>query len=113
MRSIVVPVNFSPNSANAARYAADLGMAIGVDIHLINVFEIPVSLSEVPMPESVFQELRESCTEQLDELRAELVRRTTGKIAITTDMETGGVESRGRDLLQRKETPAGSIGRYR
>jgi nucleotide-binding universal stress UspA family protein len=94
MRSIVVPVNFTANSANAARYAADLALVVGADIHLIHVFQIPVSVSEVPMPESVFEELRDNGIELLAGLQAELTSRTSGKIAIITDMETGGVETK-------------------
>ena len=94
MRSIVVPVNFSASSANAARYAADLGMAIGADIHLVHVSQIPASVSVVPMPESVFKELRDSGIEMLAGLQTELAMRTSGKIAITTDMETGGEETK-------------------
>jgi nucleotide-binding universal stress UspA family protein len=94
MHSIVVPVNFSANSANAARYAADTARAIGADIHLLHVFEIPVSVSEVPMPESVFQELRDAGFELLSRLQTALIERTSGKVAIFTDLETGGIEAR-------------------
>jgi nucleotide-binding universal stress UspA family protein len=94
MRSIVVPVSFSANSANAARYAADMAVVIGADIHLIYVFQIPVSVSVVPMPESVFKELRDSGVEMLAGLQTELAIRTSGKVAITTAMETGVVEKK-------------------
>lgn len=94
MRSIVVPVNFAPSSANAARYAADLALAIGADIYLINVFQIPVSLAEVPMPQSVFDEVRDSGLELVENLKTELTERTGGKIKITADMQTGVVEAK-------------------
>lgn len=94
MRSIVVPVNFAPNSANAARYAADLALAIGADLHLINIFQIPVSVAEVPMPESVFDELRDSGLEMVDNLKTTLTERTAGKIKITSEMQIGVVEAK-------------------
>src|SRR5579872_3990654 len=93
MSSIVVPVNFTDNSANAARYAADLALVTGADIHLLYVFQIPVSLSEVPMPEAAYENLRESGLDLLNRLQKELTTRTFGKIQVTTDMQTGNVEN--------------------
>jgi len=94
MRSIVVPVNFSPNAANAARYGADIALAIGADLHLIYVMPIPASVSEVPLPESVFDTLRDSGYELLRDLQGELTKRTSGKVGISTDLEIGGAESK-------------------
>jgi len=92
MRSIVVPVNFSANSANAARYAADLALTIGADVNLIYVFQIPTSVAEVPMPESVFDEMRDSGLELLEDLKTTLCKRTDGKLKVTTNMKIGGIE---------------------
>ncbi len=87
MRSIVVPVNFSANSANAARYAADPGMAIGADIHLVHVFQIPASVPVVPMPESVFKELRDSGIEMLAGLPQTAKFHAVRKIVVACDKE--------------------------
>lgn len=94
MRSIVVPVNFAPNAANAARYAADIALAIGADLHLIYVMQIPASVSEVPLPDSVFDTMRDSGYELLTDLQTELTKRTSGKVDITTDLEIGGTEAK-------------------
>jgi nucleotide-binding universal stress UspA family protein len=94
MRSIVVPVNFAPNASNAARYAADIALAIGADLHLIYVFQIPSSVSEVPLPESVFDTMRDSGYELLNDLQTELTKRTAGKVRVTTDLEIGGIEAK-------------------
>lgn len=92
MKSIVVPVNFTVNSNNAAHYAADLALAIGADIHLIHSFQVPLSVSEVPMPETVFEEMQETGLQQLSTLSADLRKRTNGKIGVTTEMKIGTVE---------------------
>jgi nucleotide-binding universal stress UspA family protein len=94
MRSIVVPVNFAPNAANAARYAADIALSIGADIHLIYVFQIPTSVSEVPLPDSVFESLRDNGYELLNTLQTELTKRTSGQVRVTTELEIGGIEAR-------------------
>ncbi|HEV2483052.1 MAG TPA: universal stress protein [Puia sp.] len=94
MRSIVAPVNFAPNAANAARYAADIALAIGADLHLIYVLQIPSSASEVPVPESAFDAMRDSGYELLNDLQVQLTKRVGGKVGITTDLEVGGTEAR-------------------
>jgi nucleotide-binding universal stress UspA family protein len=94
MRSIVVPVNFTVNSATAARYAADLAVAIKADIHLIYVFQPPVSAAEVPLPESVYEDMRDSGAELLSELSDVLVRHTGGLVKVYTDIEIGSVGPR-------------------
>jgi len=92
MKPIVVPVNFSENSANAARYAADLALSIGAEVRLLYIFQIPMSMSEAPMPEQAFQDLQGSGREMLDTLSHELFRRSRGKLHIHSDMEIGTVE---------------------
>lgn len=94
MRSIVVPVNFAPNAANAARYAADIALAIGANLHLIYVMQIPASVSEVPLPESVFDTMRDSGYELLTDFQTKLTKRTGGKVGIATDLEIGGTEAK-------------------
>jgi nucleotide-binding universal stress UspA family protein len=94
MKSIAVPVNFTANSANAARYAADLALAIGADIHLLHFFQIPVSMSEVPMPENVFEDLQQSGIDLLNGLSKELIKRASDKVKVSMDMQTGPVEAR-------------------
>ena len=103
MRSIVVPVNFAPNAANAARYAADIALAIGADVHLIYVFQIPASVSEVPLPESAFDTMRDSGFELLNNLQTELAKRTAGKVRVTTDLEIGGTEAKIESYCKQKK----------
>lgn len=94
MRTIVVPVNFTPNAANAAHYAAAIALAIGANIHLVYVFQIPASMSEVPMPDSVFDEMRDSGLQLLTDLQTALTKQTSGKVRVTTDMQVGGIEAK-------------------
>lgn len=92
MKLIVVPVSFTANSRNAARYAADLAMSIGADIHLIYSFQVPMSLSEVPMPESAFEDLQGTGLDMLNDVSAEITKRTEGKVKVTTSQLIGTVE---------------------
>jgi nucleotide-binding universal stress UspA family protein len=65
MKSIVVPVDFSTCSANAARYAADLALAIKADLHLIHVILVPVTAAELNMTESVYRDFHVSQSRRL------------------------------------------------
>ena len=101
MKSIVVPVNFSDNSSNAARYAADMALAIDADIHLIYVLQFPMTAAEVPMPDYVFEEMQRSGQILLESLSEELVKRTREQVKVTTNMETGGVEYKLEEFCKR------------
>jgi nucleotide-binding universal stress UspA family protein len=90
MSSIVVPVNFAANAANAARYAVDLASSLGMDIHLVNVLELPKD-SPKKFSADVHEELLNSCLELLQQLAAELSCRCGGTVRIATDLETGNL----------------------
>ena len=49
MKTILVATDFSAAAENAAHYAADMANAIGAGIHLLNVYNIPATYSEIPL----------------------------------------------------------------
>lgn len=100
MRTIVVPVNFTPASNNAAGYAADLAAVIGGDLRLIHVLRMPFTAFEYPLPDGAFEALRDSAATQLKELAAELNKRTAGRVPVETDMELGGVDYKVRKYCE-------------
>jgi len=89
MKSLVTPVNFSVNSHNAARYAADLAELVGADIHLLHVLQIPLTNIDVPTTEYIMGELQTAAEESLNELKQELVKRTCGKVQDTLQWKLG------------------------
>lgn len=103
MKSIVVPVNFSESAANAARYAADMALAAGADVHLFHVLQAPVRTSQVILPEYAVETLQENARFLLQRLADELGKRTYGKTRITTDIETGDLEYRLEKFCQDKQ----------
>jgi nucleotide-binding universal stress UspA family protein len=94
MKTIVVPVDFSASSANAARYAADMAKAIHANLHLIHVVQLPISVAEMAMTESLYAEMQEIAAQGLKDLWEELVKRTDGKLHIFTHLEEGALEYR-------------------
>lgn len=103
MRTIVTPVNFSPNSANAARYAADLAVAAQADLHLYYVLELPVSVAEFPVNDYIFNEMQEAGAQSLKQLREELVKRTDGKVNVFVHMEVGSIEYKIEEFCLQKK----------
>ena len=92
MKPIVVPVNFTGSSSNAARYAADMALAVQGELHLIHVVQFPVTPAEIPTSDIMFEELQRNGETLLEALKKELTDRTNGYVPVSTHMDTGGVE---------------------
>ncbi len=92
MKTIVVPVNFSPSSDNAARYAADMAKVIGASLHLVHVLQMTVGAAEIAMTEYLFEEIQDSALEGLRLLREELVNWSDDKVPVFTHIEVGALE---------------------
>ena len=104
MRTIIVPVNFSKNSTNAAHYAADLARTIGAELNLVHVFQAPMVIPEVPIPENVLEEMRDTNLSLLKDLAADLRKRTDDKIKVSIDMKIGATEKKIESFCQNKKT---------
>jgi nucleotide-binding universal stress UspA family protein len=100
MKSIVIPVNFSACSNNAARYAADLAQAIRADLHLVHVIEVPLTSADIIMTETLYEEMVESSSNSLKELQFDLRRRTRHSIKVEIRMEVGSVTGKMKELCQ-------------
>ncbi len=91
MKPIVAPTDFSPVSANAVNYAADMAAMLGMSLNLLHVYAIPVPVSEVPAPVVNVRDLEADATAKLDALKDKLLTRTMGKIGIRTDVRPGNI----------------------
>jgi nucleotide-binding universal stress UspA family protein len=100
MKSIIVPINFSPCAANAARYAADLAQAILADLHLIHVFQVPVNSAELMMNQYLYDQMVESADVALKQLQFELTKRTNNRIKVDATLGAGNVASKVNDLCR-------------
>lgn len=96
-------MNFSASAANAARYAADMALAVGADVHLLHALHVPVRTSQVPLPDTAFEMLQENSRFLLQQLADELGKRTYNKTRITTDMEIGDMEYRLEKFCQDRQ----------
>lgn len=72
MKTILVPTDFSPSADNAALFAAHLAQQTGADLMLAHVYQIPVTMNDMPVMILSADELRRSADEQLERLQKEL-----------------------------------------
>lgn len=83
MKSLLVPINYTDNAAGAARYAADLALAIEADVHLLHVMDLGFN----------FEETEEKGRLLLNSMRDQLIKRSHGQIAVSTSLRLGDVEA--------------------
>jgi nucleotide-binding universal stress UspA family protein len=90
MKTIIVPTDFSPIADNAVRYGLDMAGAMNCSLVLVNVYQLPISFSEVPLVTISMDEIKKISQEKLKELKGEL-ERIDGKTKIYTESRLGDV----------------------
>lgn len=101
MKLIIAPTDFSPISDNAIKYATDMATAMGTSLMLVNIYQLPISFSEVPLVTISLDEIRKISEEKLGELRHNLETITAGKLKIYTESKLGDV---GEEITKMTET---------
>lgn len=70
---ILVPVDFSGQSAYALEYAIDLAKAMGASIHVFHAYSLPTQIvgpyEVAPIPNDFFEQVRESASKHLAQSR--------------------------------------------
>ena len=85
MKLIILPTDFSPISDNAVKYAADMATTMGMNLMLVNVYQLPISFSEVPLVTISLDQIREISENKLAELKQNLETITAGSVKIYTE----------------------------
>jgi nucleotide-binding universal stress UspA family protein len=91
MKTIIAPTDFSPIATNAVNFAADMAVAIDASLLLLNVYNIPVSYTDVPVVLVSVEELRKSSEFQLEELKKKIIHITSGKVKVYTESRMGNI----------------------
>lgn len=90
MKTIIVPIDFSPVSINAANFAADMAVAIQGELVLVNIYNIPVAYSgDVPLMMISVDELKAGSEQKLEKISEGLQHITSGKIKVTSIARLG------------------------
>jgi len=90
MKNMIAAVDFSPVSANAARYAVQLAEFYKANVWLYHSYELPVTHIEYGYPFVTFAELQNASDFQMEELAKELARAARQPVTINTKVEMAG-----------------------
>jgi len=91
MKTVIAAVDFTRGSLNAARYAVDLASAINAEVLLVNVVQLPISVSEIPVSAHSWDQMIDESEDELKKLRDELAQRVNRKVKIDTKVPVGPV----------------------
>ena len=84
MKTIIVSVDFSTTSSNAAEFAANLAAFYGGDLWLYHAFQIPIALTEFAYPVVDIAEMQKAADHELEMLQ----KITQGKLRRTININT-------------------------
>jgi nucleotide-binding universal stress UspA family protein len=87
MKTIVVPVDFSTTSTNAAEFAGNLAAFYGAEIWMYHAYEIPIALSEFAYPVSDIAEMQKTAEQELKMLKEATERKLARQIPMHTRAE--------------------------
>lgn len=91
MKTLIIPTDFSPVATNAMNYAVDMALDIQASILLLHVYQIPVSMTDVPVVLVSADELKKSSEEKLEKIKQSVLHITSGKVKIYTEARLGDV----------------------
>jgi len=100
MKTIIVPTDFSPIATNAMNFAADMAVNINASLMLLHVYQVPVSMTDVPVVLVSADELKKESEAKLQEIKNALALITSGKIKVYAEARMGDVSDELEDVCQ-------------
>ncbi|HWC52092.1 MAG TPA: universal stress protein [Chitinophagaceae bacterium] len=101
MKSIIIPTDFSPIATNAMNYGVDMAKAINANIILLHVYQVPVSMTDVPVVVVSVDELKKEAEERLSDLKTSVEHITSGKMKVYTEARLGDIVDELEDLCNK------------
>ena len=89
MKTIIIPTDFSPISINAINYGVGMAKEIGANIILFYTYNIPMSITEVPVQMAGIEEMRKSAENKLQSLKENLEHISSGTVKIKIEIRLG------------------------
>ena len=102
MTAIIVPVNFSQASTNAAQYALKLALDNNAELHLLHVIMIQPSITHAPLPDNLMEQMKDDARFSMAELAEDLRSAPGSEVPIHTHIEWGSVDHQVKELASRK-----------
>ena len=91
MKTIIISTDFSPVATNALHYAVNMALATNASILLFHVYQVPVSMTEVPVVVVSAEELKKNSEEKLQELIKGIEHITSGKLKVYGETTMGDI----------------------
>jgi len=111
MKIIVVPTDFSPFADNAMNYAAQLAEKTGASLLLVHVYQIPISMNDVPVLMISAEELKDSADRGLENAKTHLEKKFPG-IVVKTESRLGDVVNELEELALELKPLAIVVGKH-
>lgn len=100
MKTIIVPTDFSAIATNAMNFASDMAVNINASLMLVHVYQVPVSMTDVPVVLISADELKKDSEVKLKEAKDAVEHITSGKIKIYTEARMGDVVDELEDVCK-------------
>ena len=100
MKTIIIPTDFSAIATNSMHYGIDMATAIQASVILLHVYQVPVSMTDVPIVLVSVDELKKQAEEKMAELKKKVEHITSGNLKIYTEARLGNVVDELEDLCK-------------
>jgi nucleotide-binding universal stress UspA family protein len=101
MKTIIVPTDFSAISNNARDYAVGLAKNTGSSILLFHAYQVPVSMTDVPIVLVSVEELQKNAEMKMAEVKRSLEQTTRDSIKIYAETKLGDTVDELEELCNR------------
>ena len=101
MKTIIIPTDFSPIAINALNYGIHLAEAVNASILLLHVYQVPVTIMEVPLALVSVEELKKGAEEKLVALKKEVEHISSGKLKVYAEAHLGDVTDELEELCNK------------
>jgi len=101
MKTIIVPTDFSSISNNAMDYAAGLAKQTGSSLLLFHAYQVPVSMTDVPIVLVSVEELQKNAETKMADVKRSLEQTTQGSVKIYAETKLGDTVDELEDLCRR------------
>jgi len=101
MKTLIVPTDFSAVSDNAMEYAVGLAKQTGSSLLLFHAYQVPVSVTDVPIVLVSVEELQKNAETKMAEVKKSLEKTTAGGVRIYGEAKLGDTVDELEDLCNR------------
>jgi len=101
MKTIIVPTDFSAISDNAMNYTVDLAREINSSILLFHAYQVPVSMTDVPIVLVSVEDLQRNAENKMGDVKKSLEQTSGGSIKIYAETKLGNTVDELQDLCNK------------